>query len=188
MKVEKNRVVAIDYTLTDDNNQVIDSSSGSEPLEYLHGHSNIIPGLERALEGREAGEKITVAVPPGDAYGVRDEKLVMNVPLSRFDGIESVEEGMQFEAQTPDGNRVVTVTGVKDKTVTIDGNHPLAGVNLNFDVTIKSIREAKAEELSHGHVHSHGHHHEQDHGHGHEHEHNHGHDHSHGHSHGHGHR
>jgi FKBP-type peptidyl-prolyl cis-trans isomerase SlyD len=178
MKVEKNRVVAIDYTLTDDNKQVMDSSSGSEPLEYLHGHGSIVPGLERALEGREAGDKITVTVPAGDAYGERDEKLVMSVPLSRFDGIEPVEEGMQFEAQTPEGRRVVTVTGVNDKTVTIDGNHPLAGMDLNFEVTIKSIREANAEELSHGHVHSHGH------GHDHSHEHDHhGHDHHHDHGH-----
>ncbi|MDR1637627.1 MAG: peptidylprolyl isomerase [Treponema sp.] len=171
MKVEKNRVVTIDYTLTDDNNQVIDSSSGAEPLEYLHGHSNIVPGLERALEGGEEGDRITVTVTAGDAYGERDEKLVMNVPRSRFDGVESVEEGMQFEAQTPEGRRVVTVTGVNGERVTIDGNHPLAGMNLNFDVTIKSVREAKAGELSHGHVHSHGHGHE--HGHSHDHGHHH---------------
>jgi FKBP-type peptidyl-prolyl cis-trans isomerase SlyD len=157
MKVEKDRVVAIDYTLTDDNNQVIDSSSGSEPLEYLHGHRNIIPGLERALEGKEAGDRISVTVPAGDAYGERDEKLVMDLPLSRFDGVESVEKGMQFEAHTPEGHRMVTVTGVNDKTVTVDGNHPLAGRDLSFDVTVKSIREAKTGELSHGHVHSHGH-------------------------------
>ncbi|MDR0998567.1 MAG: peptidylprolyl isomerase [Treponema sp.] len=176
MKVEKNCVVAIDYTLTDDNNQVIDSSSGLEPLEYLHGHGSIVPGLERALESRETGDKITVAVSAGDGYGERDEKLVMNVPLSRFDGAEPLEEGMQFEAQTPEGRRIVTITGVKDKTVTVDGNHPLAGMNLNFEVTIKSIREANAGELSHGHVHGH-------HGHGHDHGHDHhGHDH-HGHDH-----
>jgi FKBP-type peptidyl-prolyl cis-trans isomerase SlyD len=184
MKVEKNRVVAIDYTLTDDNNQVLDSSSGSEPLEYLHGYDNIIPGLERALEGKAAGDKFTVAVSAADAYGERDEKLIMNVPLDRFEGIESLEKGMQFEAQTPDGYRIVTVTEVEDKTVTIDGNHPLAGVDLNFDVAITSIREAKAEELSHGHVHSHEHGH--DHG-GHDHGHDHPHDHEHGHSHHHDH-
>jgi FKBP-type peptidyl-prolyl cis-trans isomerase SlyD len=187
MKVEKNRVVAIDYTLTDDNNRIIDSSAGLEPLEYLHGHGSIVPGLERALEGREAGDKFTVTVSAGDAYGERDEKLIMSVPLSRFDAAEPVEKGMQFEAQTPEGRRVVTVTGVNDKTVTIDGNHPLAGMALNFDVTIKSIREANAVELSHGHVHSHGHdHHDHSHsGHSHGHDH---HDHSHnGHSHGHDH-
>ncbi|MDR0450322.1 MAG: peptidylprolyl isomerase [Treponema sp.] len=169
MKVEKDRVVAIDYTLTDDNNQVIDSSSGAEPLEYLHGHRNIIPGLERALEGMAAGDKLTLTVSAGDAYGERDEKLVMDVPLSRFDGVEQVEKGMQFEAQTPEGRRVVTVTGVDGENVTLDGNHPLAGRDLNFDVTVKSVREAKAEELSHGHVHSHGH----DHGHSSDHGHHH---------------
>jgi FKBP-type peptidyl-prolyl cis-trans isomerase SlyD len=179
MNVEKNRVVSIDYTLTDDNNQVIDSSSGSEPLEYLHGHGAIIPGLERALEGKTAGDRITVTVPAADAYGEQDEHLVMRVPRAHFEGMESIETGMQFEAQTPDGYRVVTVTKVEDKDVTVDGNHPLAGMDLNFDVTIASVREAKPEELSHGHVHSHGH------SHGHDHEH--GHDHDHG-GHGHGHQ
>jgi FKBP-type peptidyl-prolyl cis-trans isomerase SlyD len=173
MKVEKDRVVTIDYTLTDNNNQVIDSSSGSEALEYLHGYHNIIPGLEQALEGRDAGDKISVTVPAGDAYGERDEKLVMNLPLSRFDGVETVEEGMQFEAHTPEGQRVVTVTGVKDKTVTIYGNHPLAGKDHSFDVTVKSYLESKAGELSHGHVHSYSHGHDHQHSHEHEHDHQH---------------
>ncbi|GHV63038.1 peptidyl-prolyl cis-trans isomerase [Spirochaetia bacterium] len=164
MTVAKNRVVSIDYTLKDDKDQLLDTTSGSEPLEYLHGYGNIIPGLERALEGKSQGDKLSVKVPAADAYGLRDDKLVTTVPLDRFDGADAVEEGMQFEAQTPDGYRVVTVTRVDGTQVTIDGNHALAGLDLNFDVTVAAVREANAEELAHGHVHAHGHHH------GHEHE------------------
>jgi FKBP-type peptidyl-prolyl cis-trans isomerase SlyD len=167
MNIAKNRVVSIDYTLKDDNDQFIDSTSGSDPLDYLHGYDNIIPGLEQALEGKSQGDKLNVKVPAADAYGLRDDKLVSTVPLDRFDGADAVEEGMQFEAQTPDGYRIVTVTKVEDNQVTIDGNHPLAGLNLNFDVTVTAVREANAEELAHGHVHSHGHGHDHEHG-GHE--------------------
>jgi FKBP-type peptidyl-prolyl cis-trans isomerase SlyD len=165
MNIEKNRVVSIDYTLRDDKNNVIDSTSGSEPLEYLHGFENIIPGLERALEGKVQGDHIVANIPAADAYGARNDKLVTEVPLDKFDGVESVEEGMQFEAQTPDGYRIVTVVKVADDTVTIDGNHPLAGFDLNFDVTVTGVRAANAEELIHGHVHSA---HDHDHGHVHE--------------------
>ncbi|GHU72840.1 peptidyl-prolyl cis-trans isomerase [Spirochaetia bacterium] len=167
MNITKNRVVSIDYTLKDDKDQLLDTTSGAEPLEYLHGYGNIIPGLERALEGKAQGDKLSVKVLAADAYGLRDDKLVTTVPLDRFDGADAVEEGMQFEAQTPDGYRVVTVTKVDGEQVTIDGNHPLAGLDLNFDVTVAAVREANAEELAHGHVHSHGHHHGHE---GHEHE------------------
>jgi FKBP-type peptidyl-prolyl cis-trans isomerase SlyD len=162
MNIAKNRVVSIAYTLKDDNDQLLDSTSASEPLEYLHGYENIIPGLERALEGKSQGDKFSVKVPAADAYGLRDDKLVTTVPLDRFDGADTVEEGMQFEAQAPDGYRLVTVTKVDGEQVTIDGNHALAGLDLNFDVTIAAVREANAEELAHGHVHSHGHHHGHD--------------------------
>jgi FKBP-type peptidyl-prolyl cis-trans isomerase SlyD len=157
MNIAKNRVVSIDYTLTDEDQQLLDTSKDGEPLEYLHGYGNIIPGLERALEGKETGDRVTVTVPAADAYGERNEELVMEVPKDRFQEGGAIEEGMQFEAQTPDGYRVVTVTSVGDKSVTIDANHPLAGMDLNFDVTITAVREANPEELSHGHVHSHGH-------------------------------
>jgi FKBP-type peptidyl-prolyl cis-trans isomerase SlyD len=157
MNVAKNRVVSINYTLTDDNNTIIDSTSGSESFDYLHGFENIIPGLERALEGKNQGDQFSVTIPAADAYGERDGKLVIDVPLDRFQGVDSVKQGMQFQAQTPDGFRMVTVTRVAGETVTIDGNHPLAGLDLTFDVTVNSIREANSEELAHGHVHSHGH-------------------------------
>jgi FKBP-type peptidyl-prolyl cis-trans isomerase SlyD len=180
MDIAKNRVVSIDYTMTDGEQQVLDTTKDGDPLEYLHGHGNIVPGLERALEGKETGDRITVAVPAADAYGERNEELVMEVSRDRFQGDDAIEEGMQFEAQTPDGYRVVTVTGVGDKIVTIDANHPLAGMDLNFDVTVTAVRDANPEELSHGHVHAHGHHHEHHHDEHDEHDH---HDHDHGHHH-----
>ncbi|MDR0623027.1 MAG: peptidylprolyl isomerase [Treponema sp.] len=159
MNITKNRVVSIGYTLTDDRNNVIDSTSGSESFDYLHGFENIIPGLERALEGKAQGDQFSVTIPAADAYGERNKGLVADVPLDRFQGVDPVKKGMQFHAQTPEGVRMVTVTRVAGETVTIDGNHPLAGMDLTFDVTVNAIREANAEELAHGHVHSHGHEH-----------------------------
>jgi FKBP-type peptidyl-prolyl cis-trans isomerase SlyD len=155
MNITKDKVVAIDYTLKDAKDNLLDSTAGSEPLLYLHGHENIISGLEKALEQKTAGDRIIISVPAAEAYGERDDRLVVKVPLDRFEGIDRVEEGMQFEAETPDGNRLVRVTGVADKTVTVDGNHPLAGMDLNFDVTVVDVRDARAEELEHGHVHAH---------------------------------
>jgi FKBP-type peptidyl-prolyl cis-trans isomerase SlyD len=158
MNIAKNTIVSFDYTLTDDNSQILDSS-GSEPLVYLHGYGNIIPGLEEAMEGKAAGDSFKVHVPAASAYGEKDEKLITQIPKDRFEG-ETVEEGMQFQAQTPDGYRVVTVTEVVGDQVTIDGNHPLAGQDLNFDVEVKDIREASEEEIAHGHPHhDHDHHH-----------------------------
>jgi FKBP-type peptidyl-prolyl cis-trans isomerase SlyD len=157
MNISKDRVVSIGYTLKSADNQILDSAPDSEPLVYLHGHENIIPGLEKALEGKAVGDTVDVILPAAEAYGERDEALVAEISLDRFEGAE-VEEGMQFEAQTNDGYRVVTVTGISDGKATVDGNHPLAGMELNFNVTIADIREASNEELAHGHVH--GHHHE----------------------------
>jgi FKBP-type peptidyl-prolyl cis-trans isomerase SlyD len=160
MNIAKNMIVSFDYTLTDDNNQILDSSSDSEPLVYLHGYGNIIPGLEEAMEGKVTGDSFKIHVPAARAYGERDEKLITQIPKDRFEG-ETVEEGMQFQAQTPDGYRVVTVTEVAGDQVTIDGNHPLAGTDLNFDVAVKDIREASEEEIAHGHPHhEHDHHHD----------------------------
>jgi FKBP-type peptidyl-prolyl cis-trans isomerase SlyD len=154
MQIAKNRVVTIHYTLTDDNNNIIDSTSASESFNYLHGFENIIPGLERVLEGKEAGDSFSVIIPAVEAYGERNDKLIADIPLERFQGVDSVKKGMQFHAQTPEGVRMVTVTEVSGETVTIDGNHPLAGMDLTFDVTVTAIREANPEELAHGHVHS----------------------------------
>jgi len=159
MTIAKDSVVSIHYTLKDDSGEVIDSSAGSDPLTYLHGHGNIVSGLENALEGKETGSKIAVRVPPAEGYGEYDKDLVQKVPRRTLKGIPNVRVGMQLHAQTEHGNRVVTVTNVQSDMVTIDGNHPLAGKALNFEVEVTEVRAATEEELSHGHVHGPGGHH-----------------------------
>lgn len=153
MQIAKNAVVAIDYTLTDDNGQVLDTSQERGPLSYLHGAGNIIPGLEKALEGKAEGEKVNVTVPPEDGYGQRDESLVQAVPKKMFAETAEPEPGMQFQAMGPDGARILTVMKVEDDQVTVDANHPLAGQQLNFDVAVVDVREASEDEVEHGHVH-----------------------------------
>jgi len=154
MLIGSEKVVLIHYTLTDESGQVLDSSSGRDPLAYLHGKGNIIPGLEKALEGKQAGDKLNVAVQPAEGYGERDERLVQDVPREAFENVDEVNPGMQFQAQNEQGQaRIVTVTKVADDLITIDANHPLAGANLNFDVEVTEVREPTAEELEHGHVH-----------------------------------
>jgi FKBP-type peptidyl-prolyl cis-trans isomerase SlyD len=153
MQIEKNTVATIDYTLTDPNGQVIDTSKGRQPLAYLHGASNIIPGLETALEGRGVGESLAVTVPADQGYGARDPNLVQPVPRSNFQGIKEIKPGMQFQAQTSEGARVVTVVNVDDQNVTVDANHPLAGMDLKFDVQVVGVRQATPEEVTHGHAH-----------------------------------
>jgi FKBP-type peptidyl-prolyl cis-trans isomerase SlyD len=155
MVVEKDKVITIDYTLKDSDGQTIDSSDDSEPLVYLHGNDNLIPGLEKRLEGKKEGDKLSCVINPGEAYGDYDESLVFTVQKSNFADPSKIEEGMQFEAHGEDGPRVVTVVAVKGDEVTVDANHPLAGEDLHFDVKVVGIREATAEELAHGHVHSH---------------------------------
>lgn len=153
MNISDNFVASFHYTLTDSTGQVLDSSEGKEPLTYLHGVGNIIPGLEKELAGKAVGDKLTVAVPAAEAYGERNEEMIQELPASMFTGVEKIEAGMEFHAQTEQGLQVVRVRSVDGDTVTIDGNHPLAGVNLNFDVEITEVREATDEEKDHGHVH-----------------------------------
>jgi len=153
MKIEDNKVVNINYKLTDDQGNVIDESNDGS-FAYLHGANNIIPGLEKALEGKTEGEKLSVSVSPAEGYGERDEQQIQEVPREMFPNDIEIQPGMNFHAQTPDGTPVVvTVTAVGDDTVTVDGNHPLAGQNLNFEVEIVSVRDAQPEEIQHGHVH-----------------------------------
>lgn len=156
MQIAKNAVVAIDYTLTDAEGQVLDSSEGRGPLSYLHGAGNIIPGLERALEGKAEGEKVQVEVPPEEGYGQRDDNLIQKVPKKLFAETAEPEPGMQFQAQSPQGTQLLTVVEVEDEQVTVDANHPLAGKKLNFDVAVVNVREATDDELEHGHVHEEG--------------------------------
>jgi len=159
MQVAKNKVVSIDYTLKNDAGEVIDSSEGHEPLFYLHGAQNIVPGLESALEGKAAGDRIQVSIAPAEAYGERNEALQQAVPREAFQGVEDLEVGMQFRAESDAGQQIVTITAIEGDEVTVDGNHPLAGETLNFDVTVVEVRDATAEELEHGHVHGPGGHH-----------------------------
>lgn len=159
MQVAKNTVVTLNYTLTNEQGEVLDQSQDGS-FVYLHGAFNIIPGLENALEGKKADEALTVKVEPAEAYGERNDSMIQSVPRDMFESDQPIEVGMQFHAQAPDGQHLtVTVTEVSDDTVTVDGNHPLAGVTLNFDVTIISVREASSEEIEHGHVHGPGGHH-----------------------------
>jgi len=159
MQIAVNCVAYIHYTLKDDSGTVLDSSAGGEPLAYVHGAGNIVPGLEKALEGKQSGEKLSVKVVPEEGYGVRDEALVQQVPRRSFQGMRDLKAGMHFHAQTQQGPVAVTVTRVQGDMITIDGNHALAGVTLNFDVEVTKVRQATAEELLHGHVHGPGGHH-----------------------------
>ena len=154
MNIQNNSAVSFHYKLTDDDGISIDSSEGKEPLGYLHGAGNIIPGLEKALEGKTIGDSLTVAVTAAEGYGEVQKELIQEVPKEAFQGVDNIEVGMQFEAQTGQGGTVpVTVIAVTDEIVTVDGNHPLAGKNLNFDVTIEEVRDASEEELARGHLH-----------------------------------
>jgi FKBP-type peptidyl-prolyl cis-trans isomerase SlyD len=155
MQIADETVVTIDYTLTSDDGEEIDTSRGGEPLTYLHGAGNIIPGLERALAGRSAGDELSVTIPAEDAYGLADEDLVQEIPRGNFPPGD-ITVGSQFRADGPGGPQVVTVVAVDNATVTIDANHPLAGMALTFAVTVRDVRASTAEERTHGHVHGRG--------------------------------
>ena len=152
MRVSKETVVGIEYTLKDDKGNVLDTSAGHGPMEYLHGASNIIPGLEQGLEGLTAGDAKVVVVQPADAYGEYSEKLIQRVPLDRF-GANKVEIGMRFHAETNLGMRVLVIRHVDEQEAVLDGNHELAGKTLTFDVKVVSVRAAELTELAHGHPH-----------------------------------
>lgn len=159
MVITAHKVVHIHYTLTNDDGDILDSSEGHAPLAYIHGIGNIIPGLEKALTGKAIGDKFKVTIPPEEAYGQRDDDLVQAVPRDAFQGVEQIEPGMQFHAETPEGMQLVTVVDVVEDEVVLDGNHPMAGMTLNFDVEVAEIRDATQEEMDHGHVHGPGGHH-----------------------------
>lgn len=157
MQIADKTVVAIDYTLSNDEGEVLDSSEGAQPLAYLHGAANIIPGLEQALTGKSAGDELEVSVEPELAYGEYSLELVATLNRSMFEGVDELLPGMQFHASAPDGGmQIVTIRDVDGDDVTVDGNHPLAGQRLNFKVKVVSVREATGEELEHGHAHGEG--------------------------------
>jgi FKBP-type peptidyl-prolyl cis-trans isomerase SlyD len=155
MQITKDKVASIHYTLTNTAGTVIDSSAGREPLTYLHGAGNLIPGMEMGLEGKVVGNKFDLKIKPEDGYGVKHEQLIQQVPRTNF-GDQKIEVGMQF--QTNRGS-VVTVTKVGLESITVDGNHPLAGEELHFKVEVMEVRNATADEIAHGHVHGPGGHH-----------------------------
>jgi len=153
MKITKDHAVSFDYKVRNSRSEVLDSSEHGGPMAYLHGYTSIVPGLEKALEGKAAGEQLEVVVPPVEAYGLRDERRMAEVPRDIFPAGADIKPGMRFRAQRDDGADNVLVIAVTDSTVTVDANHPLAGETLTFDVTIREVRPATAEEISHGHVH-----------------------------------
>ncbi len=159
MNIEKDKVVSIDYTLTNDHGEVLDSSSGREPLAYLHGNGGLIPGLEKELDGKVKGDKLVAIIAPDQAYGIRSEELIQDIPLENFQDTSEVKVGAQFQVQNEHEVRIATVTAVGEKNATVDLNHPLADETLHFDVEVMDIREASKEELEHGHVHGAGGHH-----------------------------
>ena len=159
MNIEKDKVVSIDYTLTNDHGEVLDSSSGREPLAYLHGNGGLIPGLEKELEGKVKGDKLVAIIAPDQAYGVRSEELIQDIPLENFHDASEVKVGAQFQVQNEHETRIATVTAIGESAATVDLNHPLADETLHFDVEVMDVREPTKEEMEHGHVHGAGGHH-----------------------------
>jgi FKBP-type peptidyl-prolyl cis-trans isomerase SlyD len=156
MTIQKDKVVSIHYTLKNKEGQIIDSSRGKDPLNYLHGRGNLIRGMEEGLEGKNKGDKLDLKISPDKGYGIRNEELVQEVPRTAF-GDQKVEKGMEFNTQS---GHTVVVTKVGLEKVTVDANHPLAGEELFFDVEVLDVREATSDEIDHGHVHGpDGHHH-----------------------------
>ena len=154
MTISTNSVVSIHYTLTDKDGGVVDSSQGQAPLVYLHGAGNIISGLESELTGKNVGDKFQVSIQPQDGYGEANPELIQSVPKSAFGENQSISVGQRFTASTDGGQEVsVVVTEVSETEITVDGNHPLAGQILNFDVSVESVRSATEDEIAHGHAH-----------------------------------
>ncbi len=151
MEITDGRVATIHYTLTSDDGDVIDKSAKDAPLSYLHGAGNIVPGLEKALAGKQVGDSLKADVPPEQGYGPHHDGMIQKVPRSAFPDVE-VKPGMQFEARTERGPLLVTVTDMDEENVTVDGNHPLAGKTLHFAVEVADVREASEQEANNGHV------------------------------------
>lgn len=160
MNIGEKSVVSIHYTLTDEKGEIIDQSKET-PLSYIHGVGSLIPGLEKELEGKLAGDKVKATIKPEEGYGPYIPELVEKLPRSTFQGVDQIEVGMEFHASNEEGETmVVRVEEINGDDITINGNHPLAGMTLNFDVEVVDVREATKEELDHGHVHgADGHHH-----------------------------
>lgn len=154
MKIAANKVVKMHYAVSDSEDTLIDSSYDHKPLEAIIGSGYLIPGLEDALMGKEVSEKLEVEVPAEKAYGERHDGFVQTIPKDMFGEIENLDVGTQLRATTDEGEQTVIVVDVQEDEITVDGNHPLAGIDLKFDVEILEVRDATEEELAHGHVHS----------------------------------
>jgi FKBP-type peptidyl-prolyl cis-trans isomerase SlyD len=155
MQISKDLVASIHYTLKNADGEVLDTSEGQEPLHYVHGAQNIVPGLEKELEGKTTGDKLAVVVDPIDGYGEYNSELIQELPKDMFAGVDAIEMGMEFQAQTPEGGmQIIEVKSIDGDKVTVDGNHPMAGQTLHFDVEVTDVREATKDELEHGHVHA----------------------------------
>jgi len=159
MQIGERTVASFHYTLTNDAGTVIDSSADREPLTYLHGAGNIVPGLEKEMNGRKPGDVFKVVVAPEEGYGMPNPMMIQVVPREAFQGVDTLEVGMEFQAQTPQGPMSVAIAKIDGDEVTVDGNHPLAGQTLHFAIEVTDVRDASLEELSHGHVHGVGGHH-----------------------------
>jgi FKBP-type peptidyl-prolyl cis-trans isomerase SlyD len=159
MQIGERTVATFHYTLTNASGQVIDSSADRAPLAYLHGAGNIVPGLEKEMAGRQTGDVFKVVVSPEEGYGMPNPMMIQVVPREAFQGVETLEVGMEFQAQTPQGPMSVAIAKIDGDEVTVDGNHPLAGQTLHFDIEVTDVRDASLEELTHGHVHGPGGHH-----------------------------
>ena len=157
MQISKDLVASIHYTLKNADGEVLDTSEGQEPLHYVHGAQNIVPGLEKELEGKTSGDKLAVVVEPIDGYGEYNAELIQELPKDMFAGVDTIEVGMEFQSQTPEGDmQIIEVKSIDGDKITVDGNHPMAGQTLHFDVEITDVREATKDELEHGHVHGEG--------------------------------
>jgi len=155
--IGQNSVVSLHYTLKDDSGEVMESSEGNPPLVYLHGANNLIPGLEKELQGKTAGVRFDVTIPPEQAYGNVNPALIQKVNKDLFEGVETIQPGMSFIAQGDGGvQQQIRVVAVQDDVVTIDANHPMAGMTLHFEIEVVDVRDATAQEIEHGHVHAHG--------------------------------
>ncbi|CAM2989613.1 peptidylprolyl isomerase [Vibrio rarus] len=165
MKIDNNSVVSLAYQVKLEEGVVVDQAGIDAPLDYLHGHNNLVVGLEKALSGRSVGDKFSVTVGPEEAYGEHSDAMVQRVPANVFQGVDQIEVGMRFLADTDQGQIPVEITEVDGKEVVVDGNHMLAGQTLTFDVEVVAIREATESEIEHGHLHQAGGH---DHGDDHE--------------------
>ena len=159
MQIGERTVATFHYTLTDAAGTVIDSSDGRAPLSYLHGAGNIVPGLEKEMSGKKQGDTFNVVVAPEEGYGMPNPMMIQVVPREAFQGVDTLEVGMEFQAQTPQGPMSVAIAKIDGDEVTVDGNHPLAGQTLDFAIEVTDVRDASLEELTHGHVHGPGGHH-----------------------------